>query len=117
MPQPTSAPDTRHTMRRIRRSRRKSVLDLSLVTVEMDPAGFGLMLDVSEDGLGVQVMNKIKPGTEVQIKFDVPESSTRVEASGIVTWYDGEGRVGLSFQKIKDDATAVLRQWIDTLPE
>jgi protein TonB len=104
-------------VRRIRRCRRKSVLDLSLVTVEMAPAGFGLMLDVSEDGLGVQVRNKIEPGTEVQVKFDVPPTSTRVEASGVVTWYDGEGRVGLSFRNIENGATQTLRQWIETLPE
>ena len=117
MAQPVSSPEPRHSIRSIRRNRRKSVVDLSLVTVEMDPAGFGLMLDVSEDGVGVQVMNKIKPGTDVQIKFDLPDSAVRVEASGVVTWYDGEGRVGLCFKQLKDEMLAALKKWIATLPE
>src|SRR3954451_16516880 len=100
-----------------RRKSRKSAEDLCLVTVEMEPAGFGLMLDVSETGLGVQVMNRIEPGTDVQIAFKVPELGSRVEGSGVITWCDGDGRVGIRFKELKKDSGKELGQWIDSLPD
>jgi len=100
-----------------RRKLRKSAEDLCLVTVEMGPAGFGLMLDVSEGGLGVQIMNRVEPGTNVQIAFKVPELASRIEGSGVVTWCDGDGRLGIRFQQLKDSSDKQLQQWIDSLPE
>src|SRR3954465_900067 len=100
-----------------RRKSRKSAGDLCLVTVEMEPAGFGLMLDVSEGGLGVQVMNQVEPGTNVQIAFKVPELAARIEGSGVVSWYDGDGRVGIRFQQIEENCAKELKRWIDSLPE
>src|SRR3954466_8525057 len=116
MADPATASEARHSIRRnYRASRRKSVVDLSLVTVEMKPAGFGLMLDVSEGGLGVQVMNQVEPGTNVQIAFKVPELAARIEGSGIVSWYDGDGRVGIRFQQIEENCAKELKRWIDSL--
>jgi TonB family protein len=100
-----------------RRKSRKSAEDLCLVTVEMEPAGFGLMLDVSESGVGVQVMNRIEPGTDVQIAFKVPELAARIEGSGVITWCDGDGRVGIRFQQLKGQSGDHLKQWVDSLPE
>ena len=100
-----------------RRKSRKSAEDLCLVTVEMEPAGFGLMLDVSEGGLGVQVMNRIEPDTTVQVAFKIPELSSRIEGSGTITWSDGDGRIGIRFQELKGEGGSVLKQWIDSLPE
>ena len=99
-----------------RRKLRKSAEDLCLVTVEMGTAGFGLMLDVSEGGLGVQVMNRVEPGTDVEIAFKVPELTSRIEGTGVVTWCDGDGRLGIRFKQLKDN-TNQLRQWVDSLPE
>ena len=100
-----------------RRKLRKSAEDLCLVTVEMGAAGFGLMLDVSEGGVGVQIMNHVEPGTDVQIAFMVPELATRIEGTGVVTWCDGDGRVGIRFQQLNDNSSKQLRQWVDSLPE
>jgi TonB family protein len=100
-----------------RKKPRKSATNLSLVTVEMDPNGFGLMLDVSESGAGVQVMNRIEPGTNVQIAFKLPEVDSQIEGSGVITWCDGHGRVGVEFQQLKDQSSQQLKQWINSLPE
>src|SRR5215475_10728557 len=100
-----------------RKKPRKSATNLSLVTVEMEPNGFGLMLDVSEGGAGVQVMSRIEPGTNVQIAFRLPEVDTPIEGSGVITWCDGHGRVGVEFQQLKDLAGQQLKQWVNSLPE
>ncbi len=112
-----ASPSTTNAINRERRIKsRKSAEDLFLVTVRMEPAGFGLMLDVSEGGLGVQVMNKVEPGTSVALHFTVPNSSKRVEGTGIVSWYDGQGRVGVRFQRLNNNSGDTLRQWVSTLP-
>jgi protein TonB len=100
-----------------RRQPRKSATNLSLVTVEMDPNGFGLMLDVSEGGAGVQVMNRIEPGTNVQIAFKLPDVESQIEGSGVITWCNGDGRVGVKFQQLKGQGSHQLKQWLDSLPE
>jgi TonB family protein len=118
MAETAPAPAVKSVAHRERRNKlRKSAEDLCLVTVEMEPAGFGLMLDASEGGLGVQVMNRIEPGTNVQIAFKVPELAACIEGSGVITWSDGDGRVGIRFQRLKDESNNELRQWIDSLPE
>jgi TonB family protein len=115
-PAPAPAvPKTGHRERR--RKARKSTEELCLVTVDMEPAGFGLMLDISEDGLGAQVMNHIEPGTKVRIAFSIPDTPTKIEGDGVIAWCDGDGRAGIRFQQIENGNANELRKWIDTLPD
>src|SRR5262245_8032436 len=80
---------------------RKAVIDLSLITVHMGNGGFGVMLDASEGGLGVQVMGGAPPGTELKLAFEVPDAPQPVEGVGLVNWYDGRGRIGIKFRELK----------------
>lgn len=83
----------------------------------MGTAGFGLMLDVSEGGLGVQVMNRVEPGTDIEIAFKVPELASPIEGTGVVTWCDGDGRLGVRFKQLNNNSTDQLKQWMNSLPE
>lgn len=100
-----------------RKKPRKSAISLSLVTVEMDTNGFGLMLDVSEDGASIQVMSRVEPASLIPIAFKLPEMESRIEGNALVAWYDGEGRTGVRFQDLKADGRENLKQWITSLPE
>jgi TonB family protein len=99
-----------------RANRRKSLLDTSLVTVDLNPGAYGLMLDVSEAGAKVQAMGPVEPGAKVQIAFEIPELSKRIEGIGCIKWADDEGRVGVQFESLKDPYTEDLKRWIDSLP-
>jgi hypothetical protein len=99
-----------------RKSPRKSAINVSLVTVEIEPGGFGLMLDVSEGGTSLQVMSRLKPGSAAEIGFKLPGMETSVEGSALVSWCDAEGRAGLQFQQLKGEGSKELRQWIESLP-
>jgi len=100
-----------------REKARKSAIEVALVTVDMEPAGFGLMLDVSEGGLGVQVMNRMVPGTDVQIAFGLPEVSSHIKGSGVIAWCDSDGRAGIRLQQLEDQSRQELQKWINSLPE
>src|SRR3954453_15251878 len=97
-----------------RKKTRKPVLDVSMVTVDIKPPGFGLLLDVSDEGMGVQVMQFVEPNTTVEIGFQIPELSTRIEGTGVVTWSDGEGRAGVRFKQLTSGTAADLQRWVDS---
>ena len=111
-------PGTKSAKRLEKREKsRKSAIEVALVTVEMEPAGFGLMLDVSEGGLGIQVMNRMVPGTNVKIAFGLPELESRIEGSGVIAWCDGDGRAGIRLQQLANQSAQELQKWISSLPE
>lgn len=97
-----------------RKKTRKPVLDVSMVTVDIKPPGFGLLLDVSDEGMGVQVMQFVEPNTPVEIGFQIPELSTRIEGTGVITWSDGEGRAGVRFKQLTSGTAADLQRWVDS---
>src|SRR3954467_291858 len=93
-----------------RRSKRRNLMENNLVTVEMNPGRVGLMLDVSEGGVGVQTINELQSGSTVEIAFTIPDSSARIEGTGLVTWYDGEGRAGIQFKNLKSGSAEELKR-------
>ncbi|HWR14014.1 MAG TPA: TonB family protein [Terriglobales bacterium] len=99
-----------------RKSQRNSVFDHVLIPVEMEPAGFGLMMDVSESGLGVQVLNSVEVGTDVEFSFTLPDSSIKIEGTGQVTRYDHEGRAGIKVHQLKGGSAGELKRWLKSLP-
>jgi TonB family protein len=99
-----------------RLDKRRSVLESSLVSVELEPAGTGLLLDVSSTGVGVQINQQLQPGTELLLGFQIPEIPVKVEGIGVVSWCDAEGRVGIRFQELNHECTHELSRWIESLP-
>ena len=84
-----------------------------LVTVNLDNKDAGLMVDLSEAGMAIQALARIKPGTITSLQFELPDSLTRIEASGTVAWVDTtSGRAGIRFQSLPDASAACLREWI-----
>ena len=99
-----------------RRTRRKLVGEAALITVEMYPAGFGLLLNVSETGIGVNTLKTLTPTQEVQVSFLAPGSPHRIEAVGEVRWAS-ESHAGLRLKQIDQSAAAALRELVASLPE
>lgn len=95
---------------------RKAVVDSGMVTVEMCPAGFGLMLNVSERGLAVYTLKSLISGQTVQVSFLIPGSSKRIECIGQVKWAV-ESHAGLSLSQLDSRSSSALRNWLVTMPE
>lgn len=80
----------------------------------MSPAGLGLLMNVSENGIGVYPLTNLGLGQEVLVSFMIPDSADRVECTGSVKWM-AEHHVGLQLRH-SDTSGFILRQWVSTLP-
>lgn len=94
---------------------RKAVVDSGLITVEMCPAGFGLMLNVSDHGIGVYTLKSLQAGEEVQVSFLLPGMPKRIDCAGQVRWASNS-HAGLHLQHPDPRTDSELRRWISTLP-
>jgi GAF domain/Sel1 repeat len=74
------------------------------------------LLDLSEDGFGVQTApeskNPLEVNRPVTICLDLPETRSFVHGSGQVIWCDEEGRAGIRFSFLADRADRVLKEWL-----
>jgi uncharacterized protein (TIGR02266 family) len=65
-------------------------------------------LDVGKGGLAIRTMNPLAPGTEVLLKFRLPNAGEDIEASGRVAWSDRKVGFGVQFERVaQDDQTAI----------
>lgn len=96
---------------------RRSVVDRRLITVNLDNRDAGLMVDLSEAGMAVQALARIKQGATTFLQFELPNTATRIEATGTVAWVDTtSGRAGIRFQKLDEAAAASLKAWLGSEP-
>jgi len=108
----TAAPQFRDE----RLGRRKAVVEQGLITVEMNPVGFGLMLNISRTGMAVFTLNRVEPGAQVHILFSPPRTELKVEAIASVRW-TCDGNAGLHIHKIRRESMEAMNNWIASLPE
>jgi putative methionine-R-sulfoxide reductase with GAF domain len=88
-------------------------MDRRLVTVNLDDRDAGLMVDIGESGLAVQALARIKQGATTALQFELPDTSTRIEATGTVAWVDIDtGRAGIHFESLADASAASLKEWL-----
>jgi len=94
---------------------RRTVADSDLVTVELGRAGFGLMFNVSENGIGVYPLTELRAAQEVQLAFTLPDSTARIECPGKVRWVM-DSQAGVQLKSLDEKSALALKQWIATLP-
>ena len=80
--------------------------------IELLPGKEVWLHDLGEGGLSVSGSSRLEPGTATFFKFQFPDANSVIEASGVVAWCDGCGRVGIRFTRIKPDSSAVLKRWL-----
>ncbi len=98
-----------------RSTTRVGIMDNHLVPVEIgNPGIFGLLVDLSEAGMGVQTLDALPLGRNFSLSFALPGSKQRVEADGRVTWVDSNGRAGLRFSFIDDTSRHDLASWVQS---
>jgi len=96
-----------------RASPRHNVMDRRLVTVNLDNTDAGLMVDISEKGMAVQALARIKAGANTSLQFELPDTAHRIEARGTVVWVDAaSGRAGILFESLCEAAADSLKKWL-----
>ena len=95
-----------------RQSTRKVVSEP--IAVELQPGPEAWIRDVSEGGVSVSAASPLELGTDTDIRFELPEVNSVIDASGVVAWSDEFGRAGVRFTRVEPDSSAALRRWLDS---
>jgi len=73
----------------------------------------GILNDVSEGGVALDLVGSEPPGEYVDVDFEMPELGRHFEAKGRVTWRDESAKkVGVTFVDLPEGARDQIRQWI-----
>ena len=91
---------------------RQNVVDSHLVTVDLAFQSGALVLDLSEQGMGVQALSSAPMGATTSLQFELPETGGRVDAVGSIAWTDSSGRLGIRFEEIAELGRVHLAQWL-----
>jgi CheY-like chemotaxis protein len=70
------------------------------------------LVDLAEDGLGLNFTKKLPPTCKVYFQFQLPGQLASVRLSGQVVWQDWNGRAGLEFVDVPQASRKILRQWL-----
>src|SRR3954454_17839054 len=86
----------------------------NLAYINLDYSNGGIIRNVSESGIAIQVVTPVEENQEVQVRFDLLNPRTRVEARGRVAWTDSSGQAGLEFLAITPRSRRQLKEWLFT---
>jgi GAF domain-containing protein len=87
-----------------------------------DGVSGGMILDLSEDGLSMQMGERIashiddalemEKNLPVRMELDFTEPSAHTETTGYIAWADALGRAGVRFSDLPDEARQRLNDWL-----
>ena len=86
----------------------------SLGCVRLDSGNDGVLRDLSESGMAVQVLSKLRPDQHVQVRLDLANPRLRFEAEARVAWSDSVGQAGLEFVDLPPRSQRLLKEWLFT---
>jgi TonB family protein len=73
----------------------------------------GVLYDLGEGGLAVDIIGSKLTGEQVLLEFDMPETGRRFEAAGQITWKNEPGnRVGLRFVDLSHASNLQIKEWL-----
>ena len=72
-----------------------------------------LILNLSKGGLAIRSMNLLSEGTQVIVRFRLPESNSDVEAVSRVVWSSRKAGLGLQFEEIKISDQSAINEFVD----
>jgi hypothetical protein len=95
------------------------ISDWQLLSVEMSlpssPYGSqqqGIMLNLSESGMGVQSFLPLVPEEFAELRFGLPGVPKALETKAVVTWADAGGPSGMQFIETGSECRDLLRKWV-----
>ncbi|MGH9555740.1 MAG: PilZ domain-containing protein [Terriglobales bacterium] len=68
--------------------------------------------NLSQDGVGIELLTTVQPGTCLEITFELPENDTEIEARGEVAWCRN-GNAGIRFHGILPGSRTRFRKWME----
>lgn len=84
----------------------------NLTYVILDQSNGGVVRNLTNDGLGLQVMAAIPPGQQMQVRFELRSPKLRVEARGEVVWSTFSGLCGMRFLDLSPRLSQQIKEWV-----
>src|SRR6204780_3715898 len=80
-----------------------------------DGVSGGMILDLSEAGLAMQMSDRIDDGNRgrsVKLDLDLSGLDAHVQTTGYIAWADALGRAGVRFSDLPEEARQRLNEWL-----
>jgi hypothetical protein len=91
---------------------RQTVSPLAYVEILNEDNG-GILVNVSEGGLALQVAKPLVENRFLRVKFQLPKSKVWIKAVGQIAWVgDSKKQAGVCFVDLPYDTRLEIRQWL-----
>src|SRR5271165_2296769 len=84
----------------------------TLSHVNLDAGSGAILRDVNEFGLALQAVTPLAPQQQVHLRFELPASRMRIDASARIAWTDSWGQAGVQFLNLPQRSERLLKEWI-----
>jgi len=84
----------------------------TLVYINLNQGNGGIVRDLSENGVAVQAVARLRQHQQVYLRFELLSPRTRVEAMGQVTWANASVQAGVQFTQISQRTRYLLKEWL-----
>ena len=85
--------------------------DLAYLDIGTDNGG--IVLDVSDEGMGLQAAVPIGSEKEIHLRIQLPNSSARIETAAKIIWLSpGNRQAGVHFENMSTEARIQILEWI-----
>jgi len=96
--------------RQVRAHHRHDLRSLAYLT--LDRANGGVVRNVTDRGIGAQLIASVRPGQQLQIRFELRDPRLRVETRGEVVWAKSSGQCGIRFLDLPPGMIRQINEWI-----
>lgn len=77
----------------------------------------GMIVDISEDGLGFQAVGCVEKGAEIEVSFSL-SAGYRISARARIAWVGPKGNSGgTTFTRLPADSRSIIREWVTKTAE
>jgi GAF domain-containing protein len=98
-----------------RRNRRELVIGRDIVAVSIGPGRTsGLILDVSEAGMGIQAFSPLKAGIREQLRWRFTSDDHWIVVTGEIAWSNTTDLAGVRFLDIADEDRAQISRYLQS---
>jgi Tfp pilus assembly protein PilZ len=84
----------------------------SLAYVNLDQSNGGIIRNLGDSGIAIQVVAPLQVNQQVFLRFDLANPRVRIEAIGRVAWIDPMGQAGVEFLTLSQRSGRLLKEWI-----
>jgi hypothetical protein len=86
----------------------------TLAYIKLNSVNGGVVRDISETGIAVQLLTPLRTDDQVHVGLDLPSPRLRFEAEARVAWTDSLGQAGLQFSGLAPRSRRLLKEWLLT---